>query len=330
MGMPYWETANSALVRFLALIKEREGDYYKLQRKKYYTAKEAQEILNMTYSALRNQVIAGHIRSEVPPGKRQAVYLAVDIDALKHDMEIWRAGKPRMKLPPTKFVKATIEDMPEAVELADEVFSGVNTIPVEKRITWLRKNPDIDYLLKQEGRIVGYFSLIPLRPETIEDLLTLNQFAKDLTAEDILPYTPNVPVDLYGMAIGTKPGVSHYQKHEWGKVLIVGARGVILDLAKRGMNIRSMHAHSNTPDGVKLMRHLGFTEIVPKAPVPGLHDFIIEVERSGIPFIMRYKEEFKKWQEENIDSKVDSRTGRKPSTMVDASGQNGTKGTPPN
>ncbi len=32
-----------------------------------------------------------------------------------------------------------------------------------------------------------------------------------------------------------------------------------------------------------LMRHLGFTEIVPKAPVPGLRDFIIEVERSDIP-----------------------------------------------
>ncbi len=264
-----------------------------MQRKKFYTAKEAQEMLNMTYSALRNQVIAGHIRSEVPPGKRQAIYLAVDVDALKHDMEIWRAGKPRMKLPPTKFVKATIEDMPEAMELANEVFGGVNTIPVEKRIEWLRKNPDIDYLLKQEGRIVGYFSLIPLQPETIEDLLTLSRFAKNLTAEDILPYTPNIPIDLYGMAIGTKPGVSHYQKHEWGKVLIVGARGVILDLAKRGINIRSMNAHSNTPDGVKLMRHLGFTEVVPKAPVPGLHDFIIEVERSDIPFIIRYKEEFK-------------------------------------
>src|SRR2546430_3030610 len=30
-----------------------------MQSKEYYTAQEAQEILNMTYSALRNQVIAG-------------------------------------------------------------------------------------------------------------------------------------------------------------------------------------------------------------------------------------------------------------------------------
>ena len=47
-----------------------------------------------------------------------------------------------------KFVKATVEEMPEAVALAAEVFGGLNTIPAEKRTAWLRKNPDIDYLLK--------------------------------------------------------------------------------------------------------------------------------------------------------------------------------------
>jgi len=91
---------------------------------------------------------------------------------------------------------------------------------------------------------------------------------------------------------------------------------VILDLAKRGINIRSINTHSNTPDGVKLMRHLG---------VPGLRDFIIEVERSDIPFIMRFKEEFKKRQEENIDSKPDSKADGKTSIPVDASRQNQTQ-----
>ena len=57
-----------------------------MQNKDYYSAQEAQAILNMTYSALRNQVIAGNIRKAVPPGKRQAVYLKEDVDALKHDM----------------------------------------------------------------------------------------------------------------------------------------------------------------------------------------------------------------------------------------------------
>ncbi len=110
--------------------------------------------------------------------------------------------------------------MPEAVALAGEVFGGLNTISVEKRVSWLEKNPDIDYLLVQEGILVGYLSLVPLRAETIEDLMTLRRYARELTADDILPYEPGVSIDIYGMAIGIKPGFSKSQKRVYGQRLI--------------------------------------------------------------------------------------------------------------
>src|SRR6266699_5456033 len=190
-----------------------------------------------------------------------------------------------------KFVKATEEDIPEAVALAAEVFGGLNTIPVEKRTAWLRKNPDIDYLLKQGDQLVGYLTFVPLRPETIEDLLTLKRYAKDLTADDILTYEPQQPVDIYGMAIGVKPGVSLSQKRLYGERLILGAKSVLLDLAKRGIIICRIIAHSFMPDGIRLMKHIGFTETPPKAP--GLRDFMIDIESSGIPFLREYKEVLK-------------------------------------
>jgi hypothetical protein len=273
------------------------------EQKKYYTAKEAQEVLGMTYSALRNQVNAGHIRFMLPPGKRQAIYLKEDVDQLKSDIEVWLIGRHQANIPPARFVKATVEDMPKAVELAAEIFGGLNTIPLEKRIEWVKKNPDIDYLLIQEEQLVGYLTLIPLRLETIEDLLTLKRYAKDLTAEDILMYEPNKPVDIYGMAIGVKPGFSLNQKRLWGERLIQGARKVFLDLGKRGIPIRFIIAHSFTPEGIRLMKHVGFTVTPPKAP--GLHNFLIDVDNSGLSFIMEYKEALERWRkecEENPDS----------------------------
>jgi len=39
------------------------------------------------------------------------------------------------------------------------------------------------------------------------------------------------------------------------------------------------------------MKHLGFTETPPKAP--GLRDFMIDIESSGIPFLREYKEVLK-------------------------------------
>jgi hypothetical protein len=265
--------------------------------KLYYTPKEARDILNMTYGGLMNQVAAGNIRRVIPPGRRQGVFIREDVDRLKREMDTWLISRGAINAPAPKFVKATAEAMVEGVSIADAVFGGVNTIPVEKRIAWLKQNPDIDYFVKHEDRIVGYLSLVPLKLETISDLLTGKRFAKDLEPSEILPYQPGKPVDIYAMAIGVLPGVSITQKRDWGAVLIKGAIDVIIGLGQQGIIIRTIQAHSNTPDGIRLMRHIGFTETV--ASIPGMRDFKINITESGIPFIMEYKEAFATWEKQH-------------------------------
>jgi hypothetical protein len=263
--------------------------------KDYYTPKETREILGMTFSALQNQINIGNLHPITPPGKKQKVYPKREVDELKAELEAWSISRHLVKAPPTEFVKATTEDMPQGVALAHVVFGGVNTISLETRLAWLQKNPLIDYFLKQEDQIVGYFTLMPLHSETIDDLLHRRRFAKDLTAEDILTYIPGVPVDLYAMAIGVRPGVSLGQKRSWGEKLLLGARRIIVELGQQGIVIRTIKAHSSTPDGINLMRHIGFTEVV--SSLPGMHDFVIAVEQSGLPFVMDYKAALKAWQE---------------------------------
>ncbi len=272
--------------------------------KEFYTPKEVREILGMTFSALQNQVNVGNLHPVTPPGRRHKVYPKKEVDELKQEMEAWLISRQQTSIPAARFVKATVEDMPEAVALSAQVFGDLNIIPFEKRIQWLQKNPDIDYLLKQDDQVIGYFSLVPLRPETIDDLLKRRRFAKELTVDDILTYEPGVPVDLYGMAIGVRPGTSLNKKREWGKVLLIGARRAILGLGERGIVIRSIQAHSTFPDGIRILRHIGFTEVV--SGVTGMRDFIIDVEQSGLPFVMEYKEALKNWQATHklIDYKV--------------------------
>jgi hypothetical protein len=284
--------------------RTERGETSKVEEK-YYTAQQAQQILGMTYSALRNQVNAGNLQSIVPPGKRQAVYLREEVDQLKKDMDAWLTSRQQTKAVPTEYARATMEDMPEAVALADEIFGSHLTIPLERRIAWLKKNPDIDYLLKQEGQVVGYVSVVPLQPETIAELLSQRRFAKDLTADDILPFTPDTPVDLYGMAIGVRPGVSLNQKRIWGAALILGIRSTLQSLGQRGIIIHHIQAHSSKPDGIRFMRHLGFTETV--SILPGMHNFTIDVEQSGLPIIKEYKEALKKWQADHKKQSVGDR-----------------------
>jgi hypothetical protein len=199
-------------------------------------------------------------------------------------------------------IRIALHDMPEAVNVAASFFNNHLTIPLETRISWLQKKPDIDYLVKQDGRIYGYLSLVPMKLETIEDLLTAKRFARDLTADDILIYEPNTPIDIYGMGIGIVPAVSKTQKREFGAELIKGGFNVIADLGKRGIIIRSIRAHSSTPDGIRLMRHLGLTQTV--ASIPGMQDFYINVAESGLTFIMKYKENLRTWQLEHNGTAV--------------------------
>lgn len=70
-----------------AVYNKEDVDQLSQPGKNYYTAKAAQEILSMTYSALRNQVNIGNIHSFILPGKRQAVYLKEDVDQLSREIE---------------------------------------------------------------------------------------------------------------------------------------------------------------------------------------------------------------------------------------------------
>jgi hypothetical protein len=272
----------------------KKSDAYK----DYYTPKQTRELLGMNFSALQNQVNVGNLHPITPPGRKHKLYPKQEVDDLRAEMEAFLASRQMVKSIPTRFVRAAPEDMPQAVAMADSVFGSVRTIPLEKRLAWLERNPDIDYFLKQEDRIVGYLSLVPLKPETIEDLLNARRYAMELEADEILPYVPDgEPVDIYGMAIGIRPGVSVAQKRTWGELLLLGARRVIVGLGERGIIVRSLRAHSMTPDGISMMRHIGFTEVV--ASIPGMHDFLIDVEQSGLPFIMDYKAALKRYQQEN-------------------------------
>lgn len=76
-----------------AVYLREDVDRLSQPEKNYYTAKEAQEILGMTYSALRHQVNMGNIHSFIPLGKRQVVYSKENVDQLSHEIKAFFGRK---------------------------------------------------------------------------------------------------------------------------------------------------------------------------------------------------------------------------------------------
>ncbi len=173
------------------------------------------------------------------------------------------------------------------MEISRSIF-GNSIIPAETRIQWLKKNADTFFILKSEDLIVGYASILPLKQEIIEKLIREEISGEDITADNVEEFLPDTPTHIYIMAIGVDPQYSTHEKHQYGARLVSGLFSLIRDLGQRGVIIKTITARSHKPDGIRLLRKLGFPQI--QSPVPGKRLFIVKVEESGIPILEQYKQ----------------------------------------
>jgi len=257
----------------------------------YYTAQKAQEILDMTYSGLKYQVSIGNIKSEIPKGRRQSYYRAKDVEQVSRDLKsfsLYRKNKP------TQFIRVTTkEEMEKCMEISKALF-GAERGDIEKHMRIIRKNPETYYMIKDEDQAIGYTAIWPVKPEKINNLLEQTIPVK-ISSEDIETFEEGKSLDIYVNVIGVKPGFTREEKRSYGSRLISGLIEVIVSLGERGILIQTIAARSNMPDGIRIMKGIGFTEIEPLTPER--RTFVINIKESGIPFVLKYKQALKEYQE---------------------------------
>lgn len=250
----------------------------------YYTAGEVKEILGITNGMLYNYADNGTLEKVYPPGSKQAVYRKSQVDQLAREVQIFMAAR---KKKPTRFSRVTNEEeMKECQEISQALF-GVGRNTVKERMEILKKNPDTYHMLQDEDQVIGYIAVMPLKPGKLEKVLS-QTIPVQISPEDIDDFKGEKKIDLYLHAIGIKPVFGTAEKHAYGARLISGLIDMLIEWGRSGVEIRTMAARSNMPDGVRLMRHMGFTEIEPLTPER--RTFIIDVKSSGIPFLLQYKQ----------------------------------------
>lgn len=257
----------------------------------YYTAKKAEEVLEMTYGGLKYQVSAGNIRTEIPKGRKQSYYRAIDVEQVARDLKAFSLHR---KNKPTQFKRVeTREEMQECMEISRLLF-GAGRGDIEKHMKIIGKNPETYYMIKDEDQVIGYTAIWPIRPGKLNDLLEQTIPVK-ISPEDIEVFESGKTIDIYVNVIGIRPGLTKEEKRSYGSRLVSGLIEIIVALGERGILIGSIGARSNMPDGIRLMKGIGFAEI--ESITPERRTFIINIKESGTPFVMRYKVKLYKWQE---------------------------------
>jgi len=248
----------------------------------FYTAAQVKERLGITQGMFYNYVRNGALKPVVPPGKRHGVYLRKEVEQLAREMQLFIDTKQKA---PTIFTKVTTkEEVFETTKLSDAIFGG--HIDVDRQMEWLKRTPDIMYVVKSEDKVVGYAILLPLNLEKIRKLLQEEEHTVNIEAEEIQEFKPGTPLHLYGGAIGVIPGVSLAEKRAFGSRLMSGLIDVLIDMGKNGIIFETFTGRSTKPDGIRMLRNLGFTQI---PSITEKKNFTLDVQVSGAREVMLYK-----------------------------------------
>jgi hypothetical protein len=260
--------------------------------RKLLTSQEAKDRFiqaGLSEATFHRRVSAGQIDSILPEGrKRGALY--------PEDQVLAAIGTKPKKTPsnlkPTAFSKATIQDMPEIATLLRTFFSKIN---IQKRIEWMERNPDIGYVLRSEGQIIGCAFIMPLPEEKIFEIL--DSLVKPPTRpHEIGLFEPGTPLYIYARSVGVLQSTSKDQRRHWAARLISGVVNEIVKLGARGVVIKKIYAQTDTKRMEITLRKLGFMQL---ASTVGNKNFVLDIDASGSSAAMKYKNALNTWRAQN-------------------------------
>ncbi|HEX6108773.1 MAG TPA: hypothetical protein VFZ02_05115 [Ktedonobacteraceae bacterium] len=218
----------------------------------YYTSEEARQHLGMHVGAFYYLIETGKIKRLTPPGKKRGLYSKQQIERLKCPTG---EGEPG----PT-FMKATPDDIYEEYELATLMLNGSAAYGVPTYTAWLGKNPETNFIVRDQGRLVAFMLVLPVKQRTIKRWINGEIREWEIGAEDVLPYIPTSSVECIMMSMATTADVDTQKRRQYGLCLIRGFLHFLHELAEQDITITRFYAISATPEGNAMLRQAGFEE----------------------------------------------------------------------
>jgi hypothetical protein len=223
----------------------------------YYTSEEARQQLGMPVGAFYYLIETGKIKRLTPPGKKRGFYSKHQIDRLANEKLKCVTGEEE---PGTIFMKATLDDIHEEYELHALMLNGSAGYGVPTYKAWSGKNPDTNFIVRDQGRLVAFMQVLPVERETIKGWLKGEVREWDISANDVLAYTPGSSVECIIMSMVTTSDVDKRKRHQYGLRLIRGFQHFLHDLAEQDITITRFYAIGTTPEGIALLRRARFEE----------------------------------------------------------------------
>ncbi len=249
---------------------------------RYYTHEEARNKLGMTKARFQYWVRTGRIKKIIPPNSKQGVYLKREVNALAREMLAFMTAEETKGL---EFMKATTDDIEDEYDLASFMFgSAVHDIPTRR--AWQNKNPDMDFIVRDNGRLVGFINMLPVKHNTIMRFMKGELRGWEISAEDVLSYTPGSNLECILMGMAASPELNTLRRAQVGAKLISGLAEFLDSLAQQNITITKFFATSVTPTGIAILKHAGFKDI---GQIGKRIAFELDTRTSDAPLVAEYR-----------------------------------------
>jgi hypothetical protein len=225
--------------------------------KHYYTSGEARQHLGIDVGAFYYLIETGKIKRITPPGKKRGFYS-------KHQIE--KLARERLKCmnvgvePGPTFMKATQDDIYEEYELATLMLNGSAPYGLPTYKAWFGKNPDTNFIIRDQGRLVAFMLVLPVKQRTIRRWINGEIREWEIGSEEVLSYMPTSSVECIIMSMATTSDVDKRKRRVYGLRLIRGFLRFINDLAEQDVTITRFYAISATQEGNAILQRAKFEE----------------------------------------------------------------------
>lgn len=285
--------SSCTIIRTIKILKTGRGTVMKLNKelaKLYYTAAEARKELGLDEEAFQYWVRKGRIRKVVLPGRAQGVYSRKEVNEMRDQINATIVAEQIG----IEFRKATVDDIEQEARLAHLVF-GAKAEAIEERKAFLERNPHIDYHLYDQGILVAYITIVPMKLEAIESFLRGKMGAWLINPDNIEQFTHGEPRECLIIDMVTTPNAPPLRRTTYGSKLLTGLMRTLADAGRKGVNITNIYAASDTPQGIRILRNAGFEELYESRK--GRFAFKLDITTSKEKILKEYQAALEEWKE---------------------------------
>src|SRR5712692_9641615 len=224
----------------------------------YYTLEEVMKKLGKSRSTVLRDAKEGLIAYELEEGKTKGRrYPKQAIDAL---VEIEHKKKRQNITARLVFSPSTPNDLWTEVTIGRDLYGEDDIVPYKQLLEWREVNNELYMSLKEDGRVIGYSSLMPLEEDVMLPLLEDKIRERDIPITAIRQWT-DPRLSVYIASTTVKPTGNLQNDRERGRILIGHTLKWALSL-DRQFDIKNWYGIGATRDVLGILRGVRSSHIV--------------------------------------------------------------------